>query len=233
MSAAVDPPRGLVVAAGMWFIFALLLSLGTQVPLHLTPASLAPSIRVCLIVCAVGSLVAWPLVRLSLEPQSSPRIRTMLDAVTIALLYQMVLWPLRLATPWPVERTLLIGLTEVSSLVGTAGLVAIGWSRSSNLAKSMAMIGCLIIAFGLHAPLAAIGISEFQAPGELLPGALPTLMATMEASTSMPTSDDWSALMISSIIPVIVLATGFALAGLGGSGSTGSNRAVAAVRRVG
>lgn len=231
MSAAVDPPRGLVIGAGGWFLLALGLSLGSRLPIHMTPASLAPSVRICLIVCSVGSIIAWPLVRLSMEPRERPLASALLDGATLICLYQMVLWPMRLATPWPTERTLLISLVEVAHVLGVCGIVALATATASAWARSLAMVACLVLAFGVHAPFAAAGL-PLDALAQWLPGALPMLMTTMDATSSMPTPEDWSTLWTMSAIPCLMLVFVWATAGLWAPRPRAGS-AVARGRRVG
>ncbi|MSR28304.1 MAG: hypothetical protein EXS03_01855 [Phycisphaerales bacterium] len=179
MSAAVEPPRLLVIAAGVWFVGALALALGARLPDSTAMASLFPSVRLCLIACAAGVLVGWPLLRLSLPSPARPVATMVMDLTTILFLFQAVLWPMRLATPWSIERTLLIDLVVGSSGVAVGGLVALGSARASSWWRALAMAACLALASGLFVQFG-------------LPGGVPELLASMDSRASMPIEGEWA-----------------------------------------
>lgn len=213
MSAAVDPPRTLVVASGVWLLAALLLSLGVRLPESLTLGSLFPAIRMCLIACFAGLLVGWPLLRLSVAAPARPVAVTLLDLATLVVLLQAVLWPLRLATAWPLERTLLIDALVVAQLAGTAGVVVVGCATNSSLARAVAMVAVLGLSAGIGSSLG-------------LPEGLPGIVATMDSTTSLPTAWEWSRVEASALwfLPTLLVgASGAVLL----SAAAGSARTVA------
>ncbi|MSR69863.1 MAG: hypothetical protein EXS17_05905 [Phycisphaerales bacterium] len=232
MSQAIDPPRGLVIAAGLWILLALFLALGTTLPLQVTPASLAPAVRVTIVTCLVGGLIAWPLVRLSQVTAVPGVLRPLIDAATLACLLQLVIWPLRLATPWTIERTVLIDLCALSSLVAVAGVVAAGccWSRSS--VRAVAMVLCLVIAGGIRWPLAAAGVDDFALTSPFI-GACATILELTDATASMPDSAVWNHARIAAAFSSAIGGVGFFSAALLGAARGRRPRGgVATPRRV-
>lgn len=211
MSAAIDPPRGLVIASGCWIVLAGFGAFGSQLPLHLSPAGLAPSVRLMLATCAGGMFVAWPLIRLSQVQGDRVLGTTMIDAISLACLWQLVLWPLRLATPWPIERALLVDIAAIATLAGVSGFVAAGsaWTRSS--ARGLAMICSLTLATGILLPLAAIGSPTHDFSMVFL-GGIPTILSLMDSPTSHPTSGDWQAVAWFSLVNVGLLCLGMLIA---------------------
>lgn len=178
MWAAVEPPRLLVIAAGGWFVGALALAVGVRQPASLALASLFPSVRICLLATIAGIFVGWPLLRLSLYPPRRIVATVALDVLTLGLLFQSVLWPMRLATPWPIERTLLIDALTMASLAGAAGMTLLGCYANSGVARGLAMVGALALTTGIAAPLSL---------GEGMPG----IVDAMDATSSIPTRDEW------------------------------------------
>ena len=214
MSGAVEPPRLLVLAAGAWFIGALLLGLGARVPDSLTLGSLFPAVRICLVACVAGAIVGWPLLRFSVAPPARCAASTLLELATMIALLQAVLWPMRLATPWPIERTLLIDFMACSQLVGASGIVAIGSSSSSPIARGLAMIAILGVACGIGA-------------GWGLPAGIPGILDAMDSTASMPTTHEW-ALAVGGLIATLCIAIiGLTIAYLASGGCPRAGRSIA------
>ncbi len=233
--AVIEPPRTLVVAAGAWILLALLLALGTTLPLQITPASLAPAIRITLVTCLVGALVAWPLARLSQGPGSGGVLNDLLQAATLGSLLQLVIWPLRLATPWTVERTLLIDLCALSSLVAVAGIVAVGSRSQRTTPRAIAMVACLVVAGGVRWPLAAAGAQDLALTLPFL-GSCATVLELMDATASMPDHEVWTHAQYSAVLSIALGACGCAVAAFmeaAGRRPPARARGVAMQRRVG
>ncbi len=235
MSQAIDPPRGLVVAAGLWILLSLALALGTTLPHQITPASLAPAIRVTVVTCLVGAIVAWPLVRLSQVTERLGAMRPLIDAATLGCLLQLVVWPLRLATPWTIERTLLIDLCALSSLFAVAGVVAAGCCSVRSSVRALAIVLCLVVAGGVHWPLAAAGVADFELTRPFI-GACSTILELTDATASMPDSNVWNHAQFAAFLNVSVGGSGLAIAALyaalQGRRSPARRGGVAALRRV-
>lgn len=235
MSRVIDPPRGLVVAAGIWILLSLALALGTRVPHLITPASLAPAIRTTIVTCLAGAIVVWPLVRLSQTADVPGVMRPLIDAATLGCLLQLVIWPLRLATPWTIERTVLIDLCALSSLVAVAGVVAAGCCSARSSVRALAMVLCLIVAGGLHWPLAAAGVEEFALTRPFI-GACSTILELTDATASMPDSGVWNHAQFAAVLSVSVGGVGLAVAALHsaaqGQGAHPRRGGVATPRRV-
>ncbi len=214
MSGAVEPPRLLVVAAGVWFIGALLLGLGARLPESLTLGSLFPAVRICLVACIAGAIVGWPLLRLSIATPPRCAASTLLELVTLIALLQAVLWPMRLATPWPIERALLVDVMGCSQLVAVSGVVAIGSAVGAALARGLAMI-------------AALGLASGVGAGWGLPTGIPGILDAIDSTASMPTTQEW-ALALGSVVttPVIAL-VGLTLAALASGGCPRAGRSIA------
>jgi hypothetical protein len=231
MSAAAELPRGLVIAVGCWFAVAVVASFAPAVPLHLAPSTLTPGISQTLVLCTMALWVGWPLLRLSAPATRAPSAQALLDAVTLAFLIQLPLWPLRLGTPWPVQRTLMIDLHVLAGLASVAGLVAVGTAVSSGLVRAGAMAGCVVVAAGLQLPLAAMGMAPLAA-SPALPGGVPALLDRMRSNMTIPTEDEWNATLVLWIASVVTAVGGLLLASLLARVTDGAST-VAGARRVG
>jgi len=231
MSAAAELPRGLVVAVGCWFGVAVVVSFAPTVPLHLAPSTMTPGISQTLLLCTLALWIGWPLLRLSAPPTRAPAAQTLLDAVTLAFLIQLPLWPLRLGTPWPVQRTLLIDLHVLAGLATVTGLVAVGTAVSASWIRAAAMAGCVLVAVGLQLPLSAAGMAPL-ALSPAIPGGIPALLDRMRSNMTIPTSDEWNATLVLWIASIVTAGCGLLLAALLARTASGA-RGVAATRRVG
>ncbi|MSQ90695.1 MAG: hypothetical protein EXS01_04780 [Phycisphaerales bacterium] len=229
---AIDLSRGLVIVAGVWFVASIGGALGTQLPIHLSPSSMTPAIHVVVATCLAGMLVVWPLVRLSQPTIPQAIARTAVDALTLACLWQLVLWPLRLATPWTIDRTLSVDLLALSSLAAALGFVAAGSAWPHALSRSLAMIGCLVIAVGLPVPLAALGFSSGEI-ASLFPGALTALTRIVEHPGSLPSDGAWGDAIARAALHGAICLVGILIALFGGGRIPSNAHPTATGRRVG
>ncbi len=178
-------PRGLVFAASGWIAASWIIAIGVQPPLQPSSAVYTPAARMLLASMVVGGLVAWPLLRLSTGVRRRPLAAALLDLATLAALFQIVVWPLRLVTSWSADRTLLLDLHGIAWLASIAGMLAFSTARE-GAARAWTMIlivfwltlpPFLATVLGLDADLARIsplaevwGIAS-DGPAELAPGA--------------------------------------------------------------
>lgn len=98
-------PRGLIFLSSLWLVGSWLVAIGIQPPVQPSSASYTPGVRLLLDCIAAGVTVAWPLLRFSQPACAWPIRRAVLDLIVLAALIQIVVWPMRLVTPWSVART--------------------------------------------------------------------------------------------------------------------------------
>ncbi len=192
MLAAVEPPRGLVLLAAVWIAISWLVSFGLRMPLQISAGALTPGVRSMLICCALGALVAWPMLRLCQPVPRAPVRATLLDAATVIVLLQTVLWPLRLATTWAPERTALIDMALVAHVLACCGIVTAALPSRSGVVRGAAMVGCLLVAAGPASVLAAFGLVDFAtALPRWIGGGFPAMGDAMHATSSLPEMGMW------------------------------------------
>lgn len=146
-------PRGLIFLASLWLVGSWLAAIGIQPPVQPSSASYTPGVRLLLDCIAAGVTVAWPLMRLSQPRCEWPVRRALLDLIVLAALIQIVVWPMRLVTPWSVARTVAIDATLVGWAALIAAIVAAAGGAGAG-ARSIAMAACVVLA-GLG-PLVAL-----------------------------------------------------------------------------
>lgn len=225
MSGAVEPPRGLVLLSAAWIAVSWLVSFGLRMPLQISAGALTPGVRSMLICCALGALVAWPMLRLCQTPPRAPVRSTLLDAATVIALLQTVLWPLRLATTWAPERTALIDAVLAGHVLACCGVVTAALPWSSALVRGAAMAGCLLVAAGPASVLAAAGFAESAAAmPRWIGGGFPSMGDVMRATSSLPEEGAWRDAWIAFGGGCLIAAIGAVAGGLAAGASTGGAR---------
>ncbi len=186
-------PRGLILAASAWLIVSWIISIGVQAPVEASSASFTPGVRLMLISMAVGIMAGWPLMRLSQPATPYPIRRTLLDLVALLALVQVVLWPLRLVTPWSAARAAAIDATICcwSGLAAACVASATGSARSGP--RTLAMLVCLTLSLG--GPVAALGVSMVRHDADLKAllrlGPLMEIQALTSSGGAPPGPADW------------------------------------------
>jgi hypothetical protein len=133
-------PRGLIFLASAWLLVSWLIAVGIRPPIHPSSSTYTPAAQVLLASIVLGGLVAWPLLRLSGPARSRPISQSLLDMVSLLVLLQIVLWPLRLVTSWTVSRLILIDLSICAWLTTCSAIIAIGITISSPFRTSAMLL---------------------------------------------------------------------------------------------
>lgn len=141
-------PRGLILLASLWLVLSWITAIGFRAPLEATSASYTPGVRLMLMCTAIGLIVGWPLLRLSQRAQPFPIRQALLDLVVVLALLQMVVWPLRLVTPWSPARTAAIDATIAAWTILAGALVASAVGSDRAGPRSLTMVACLAMCVG-------------------------------------------------------------------------------------
>ncbi|MEM7576624.1 MAG: hypothetical protein AAF328_04030 [Planctomycetota bacterium] len=92
----------------------------------------------------IGLMGLWPAARLS-QDHRGPGARTIVfvDWVCMLLVFQAVLWPMRIVATWSLEQTLMVNAAVASWSLLTGLLIA--WGRSFGTApmRTVAMLACV------------------------------------------------------------------------------------------
>lgn len=154
-------PRGLVMLAALWVFTAWILLFGLRPPVQPQTASYGPTLEILFASIGVGVAIGWPLLRLSARPSSAPVLQSMLDALALMILLQVVVWPLRLVSSWTLPRTwMIVGAICVAVLLSGA-VLAMTSSAQRRRTRTNAMIACVALAV---LPVGVALVGEMIAP---------------------------------------------------------------------
>lgn len=146
----VFPPRGLVMAWCLWLLGSWMLVIRHD-------ASAAAS-RWIVFAALVGMMLLWPVWRLSqagfVESRVSakrvgaPAVWILMDWISMGLVFQMVLWPIRLNTRWSLEQIAWLdgalgAWSLLTGLIVVWGCASEAWGR-----RTMAMGMCVLLMLG-------------------------------------------------------------------------------------
>jgi hypothetical protein len=123
--------------------------MGDGVLLWRTPAeAFIPMVRGMLVSVLLGLMLVWPVWRLSQASDPRPGRRVVLDLLSMWLIAQVVIVPLRLLADLPAPRLGLISLTLAAWGAATGVVVWIGWWSQLALRRSAAMLACIALVSG-------------------------------------------------------------------------------------
>jgi hypothetical protein len=107
---------------------------------------ITPAIRGMLVSMIVALVLLWPAVRLSQRFVGTRQL--LADLLSLTLINQVVLWPMRALIGWPIARTVLIDLHLIVWPGFAALLIRLGTRSESALSRGLAMIGCVALLLG-------------------------------------------------------------------------------------
>ena len=183
----IDLPRGLIFVAAIWLIGSWFASMGVHRPVYASSASYAPGVRLMLLSILIGLMVAWPMLRLSQRPTQHAIGQTLLDLFVLLSLVQVIIWMLRLVTPWSPMRMAAIDAVVCGWAVLAGAIVASSIGSRTPGVRWFAMALCLIMLLGgwmffglgvnpefadfaLLARGPILGVLDLTEPGRLLTG---------------------------------------------------------------
>jgi hypothetical protein len=128
-----------MLSAG-WIFASWIALFGFHPPVQPQAASYGPSIQLLFILLGVGIAIGWPLLRLSGRPSAVPVAQAALDGVSIFVLVQVVVWPLRLVTNWTLPRTIVVDAAIAAAIATTAAVLAASQGRPRPRSRMIAMV---------------------------------------------------------------------------------------------
>lgn len=159
-----------------------------------------------LLCLTIGLMIGWPLLRLSQRAADYPVRQTLLDLTVLLSTIQVVLWPLRLVTPWSIERTAVIDATLVAWLLLTSAFVAAAIGSHRALIRTLTMVIC--IALCLAGPMLGwLGTMTgivMEPDRYAIISPLTSVHRLAEGGGAPPDADDW--LMLRWIAITVVMA---------------------------
>ncbi len=184
-------PRGLILLACVWLIGSWLLSIGVKPPIEPSSASYTPGVRLMLVCIGIGLMIGWPLLRLSQSATARPILQTVLDLIVLLSLIQVVIWPLRLVTPWTLARTAALDATLVGWTVLGGAVVASAVGSGRDGVRNLAIAACLAMCL-LGPALAIIGAIVGGSVGQLMDiGPLIAVYRLAQGAAAPVTGPQW------------------------------------------
>ena len=148
MALPLQMPRGLVFASSIWLFGSWLLTIGVRAPIQSSAASYVPGVRVLILLTLLGVVTAWPMLRLSQVARSRPCMQSLIDLAAIMAMTQIVIWPLRLVTNWPVERIALLTAVIAGWGLLISAILPLGTVRRSGTSRILCMFLVLLMTLG-------------------------------------------------------------------------------------
>lgn len=206
-------PRGLILLASLWLFASWIASMGVQPPLAAATSSYTPSVRLMMLSSAVGACVAWPMLRLCQPVSVAPIRAVLLDLAVVVGMLHMVLWPLRLVTPWPVARMAVLMLLLTLWIVAAGACVAIGWGSRRSLVRTLCMITCLLLVCGFPI-LRVVAAPRLPSFPSVHGGPVEAVIALATPGGAPPTALDWSAVEAAGGVAMLLWAAALVVHGL-------------------
>jgi hypothetical protein len=137
----------------------------------LSIASPQPGVRWMVLMSAVGLLLGWPAFRLSQSgeadadaagaaagPGAPPVLLVLFDWVCLMLIFQAVVWPLRLVGGWTFDQAAWLAIAMAAWSLLAGAIVAVGRQFESGGVRALAMAGCVLLVLGEPLVMALSGV---------------------------------------------------------------------------
>lgn len=146
--------QGVVLAWTIWLGISWVMLLGAE--------SYQPAARWMVFSSLAGMMGIWPAWRLS---QGGGRgawrqtaIQVFLEWLALAMVFQVVLWPLCANMDWKPRQTLVLDAAVAGWSLLTAALVALGCASRRGVVRTAVMAGCMVLLLGEPAGMALINV---------------------------------------------------------------------------
>jgi len=118
-------------------------------------------------------------------------LRVLLDLIALLVLFHVVVWPLRLATPWSPARLVLMDAIIFAWCANIGAIIAVTLHSNDARARTLAMAVCIMITvLGLPLRLAAASLG-FSAPPAWLQGPVMSCLILGSESGATSTQGAW------------------------------------------
>jgi len=141
--------RGLALGWSLWLLGAWAVTLAID--------STVPAVRWMVYAALMGLMLIWPMLRLS-QRGTAALAGTLLDWVCLMLVFQAVIWPLRLSGDWTMPQTWWLNATMGAWSLLTGLVIAWGRRVDRGSIRTLAMVACVGLLLGEPALRASTGI---------------------------------------------------------------------------
>lgn len=149
-------PRMLALGWATWLLASALVTLFIHQPMHPDTRFFNAAVRTIMVLIIVGLTWLWPMIRLCQATRRGGRWGLLVDLLWLYCFLQVVLWPMRLTTRWPVSAVLVVDAAILAWGLLVMSITALGMVSQQPVTRALAMTAC--IATTLLGPLAgAVG----------------------------------------------------------------------------
>lgn len=192
-------PRNLIFLASAWLFLSWILAIGLHPPLQPSSSVYTPAARLLLCSIVIGGTWAWPMLRLSGGIPRRPIRNSLLDWLSLAILLQILIWPVRLVTTWTVMRVAIIDSYLCVWLLISAGVIALSL-RAGGIIRSWAML--LLIAWTTLPHL--LGTFPGISSNVILASPLGQIWQSCSQGAEDPSSESWNRVGIWLVIALVI-----------------------------
>lgn len=116
-------PRWLLLGWSAWLLVSWYLSFGQYRAVAVDSDAHVAAVRQMLVAISLWLAVAWPLFRFVGRPIRAPRLTCFVDFLAIVGTFQVVVWPMRLLTPWPIATVMLVDFMIIAWALVMSGII--------------------------------------------------------------------------------------------------------------
>jgi len=150
-------PR-LILGASAWLLVSWALNLAIDGPIRMSSETMLPAVRWLLLSAILGLHLVWPAWRLTQGTPDRPLAQTWLDMLSLALVFQIVIWPLRLLVHWSVWQTTLINLAVCVWLLPIGLCIYLGVRTPAPLMRISVQL--IVLALLIAGPIYAMAAGD-------------------------------------------------------------------------
>ncbi len=130
-----------------WLLVSWAVNLAIDGPVRVTSDTMLPAVRWMLMSAVVGMVLVWPVLRLAWAEGRHPAARAISDLVVLVLVFQVVIWPLRMLVDWTTAQAVMINLAIAVWALPIGLWVCLGL-RSGPTGRTVAMAACVVTLAG-------------------------------------------------------------------------------------
>lgn len=132
--------RPLVMAASGWLLASWTVNLAIDSPLRITHDNMQPAVQWMMMSAVLGMGLVWPVCRLTFTRTPYAAARALSDAVVLLLVFQVVIWPLRVLVEWTVRQTVMVNLAIAVWMLPVALWVCLGLRGGRAMRSTMTVL---------------------------------------------------------------------------------------------
>jgi hypothetical protein len=126
-----------------WLLASAVVTLFIHQPMHPDARFFNAAVRTIMVLIIVGLTWLWPMIRLCQTSRRGGRWGLLVDLLWLYCFLQVVLWPMRLTTRWPIAAVLVIDLAILAWGLLAMSITAVAMVSRQPLTRAVAMMACI------------------------------------------------------------------------------------------